>query len=104
VEDERLAVVDLDELGEVRHRLAHVDVWIARVVEHAKARVHPDVDARRLHEALVEGIDGDTAGVDLGPDRPVAEHHEARSLIAHFASPAISFQVPGAGADTASRG
>ena len=41
---------DLDQLGQVLHRLAHVDVRVARVVEDAEPVVDPHVDARRLDQ------------------------------------------------------
>ena len=78
VEDERLlAVLDLHQLGEVVHRLAHVDVGVAGVVEDAEAAVHAHVDAGRLDEPLVERVDDDPSGLDLRTDRAVAEHHGA---------------------------
>ena len=71
---------DLDQLGETVHRLPHVDVRIARVVEHAELAVHPHVDAGGLDEPLVVGVDHDPPGGDLGLDRAVAENHGAGSL------------------------
>ena len=59
--------VDLDQLGEVVHRLPHVDVRMAGVVEHAELAVDPHVDAGGLDERLVIGIDDDPAGGDLRP-------------------------------------
>ena len=59
VEDERLGALDLDELGQVLLRVAHVDEGGARVVEHAEEAVDAQVDARGLYERLVVRVDGD---------------------------------------------
>ena len=75
VEDEGLAAVHLHQLGEVLHRLAHVDVGVAGVVEDAEAAVHAHVHAGGLNEALVERLDHDALGLDLGQDGAVAEYH-----------------------------
>ena len=80
VEDERLVAVDLDQLGQLLHRLAHVDVRIAGVVKDAELAIGAHVDARRLDQRLVERIEDDPAGLDLGANRPVGEHHRAASL------------------------
>ena len=60
---------------------AHVDVGVARVVEHAELAVDADVDARGLDEARVVGIDDDPAGRDLGLDGAVAQDHGDGSLV-----------------------
>ena len=43
VEDERLVVADLDELGQLLHRLLHVDERVARVAKDAEEAVDPHV-------------------------------------------------------------
>ena len=82
MEDEGLVVRDLDRLGQLLHRLAHVDERVARVVEDPEAAVHPHVDARRLDHRLVERIEDDPPGLDLRLDRAVAEDHAGPSLFA----------------------
>ncbi len=51
VEDERLVIRHLDELGEVLHRLLDVDERVARVVKDPEEPVGPHVHARRLHSS-----------------------------------------------------
>ena len=80
MEDEGLLVGDGDELGQVLHPLADVDVGVAGVVEDAELPIDADVDARRLDQIRVVGVEGDPAGVDLLADRAVAEHHRGGSL------------------------
>ena len=75
VEDEGLVVVDLDELGQVLHRLLDVDVRVARVAEDAEVAVDANVDARRLDEALVERVDSDAPLGHEAADRAVGEDH-----------------------------
>ena len=109
VEDEGLvAVLDLDQLGEVVHRLAHVDVRVARVVEDAEAAVHAHVDAGRLDEPLVVGVYDDPSSLDLGTDRAVAQHHgrpslDRRGIDRPRAARYLAFKFPGARADTGIR-
>ena len=77
VEDERRVAVDLDQLGQVLLRLLDVDVRVTGVVEDAEVAVDADVDARRLEQRLVVGVDPDAPLVDQPPDRPVGENHGA---------------------------
>ena len=57
--------------------LAHrrVDVGVAGVVEDPEQIVEADVDARRLHQAVVERVDAQPAGGDFGPDIAIGEQH-----------------------------
>ena len=75
VEDEWLVPLDLDQLGQILHRLANVDERVARVVEDPEAAVDAHVHARRLHHRLVERVDDDPPGLDLRLDAAVAEDH-----------------------------
>ena len=75
VEDERLLVVDLDELGQLLLRLLDVDVRIAGVVEDPEEAVDAHVDARGLDQLLVERVDLDAALVEEAANRPVGEDH-----------------------------
>src|SRR5262249_35547570 len=73
VEDERPVVGDLDQLGQLLLRLLDVDERVARVVEDAEEAVDADVDARRLEERLVVGLDPDPVCLEKTPDRSVGE-------------------------------
>ena len=61
VDHERLVVADHDLLGEARGRLAQVDRRGAVVVEHAERVAEAQVDARRLDQARIPGLDPDPA-------------------------------------------
>ena len=50
---------------------------IAVIVEEAEESVEADVDARRLNETAVEGIELDPPGVEAGADIAVTEEHGA---------------------------
>ena len=56
-----MVAVDLDELGQLLLLDLDVDVRVAVVVEDPEEPVDPDVDARRLQERLVVGVDLDPA-------------------------------------------
>ena len=64
VEDEGVAVGNLDEGGEVLHALLRVDVGVLRVVEDAEEPVHAAVHAGGLDERRVIRIDAQVAIVD----------------------------------------
>src|SRR4051794_7404917 len=75
MQDERILARDLDQLGQLLHRLAHVDVGVARVVKHAELAVGAHVDARRLNQRLVVRVEDNAPGLNLGANGPVREHH-----------------------------
>ena len=75
MEDERVAVADLDDLGEVLLRFLRIDVRRRVVAEHAEVPVDPQVDRRRLHVALVERVDDDATGVERLTDGSVGQDH-----------------------------
>ena len=75
MQDERLVVADLDQLGQLRLLLAHVDVRVAAVAEDAEAVVQVQVHARRLDRLGHVRIDDDPAGLDLGADVAVGQDH-----------------------------
>ena len=71
VEDERLAVGDLDELGEVLEILPDVDHADGVIAEEPKVAVDVQVDGRRLDALGAERVDDNPFGIDLFTDRPV---------------------------------
>ena len=77
VEDERAAVVHLDDLGQVLLRELRVDVRRGVVAEDAEVAVDVQVDRRRLHVLLVDRLDDDALGRQGFFDRTVGEDHEA---------------------------
>ena len=77
VQDERLLVLDRDELGQVRLRRPDVDVRVAVVAEDPEAAVEVQVDRRRLQVRRVVRADDDPPGLELGPDVAVGEDAHA---------------------------
>jgi len=71
MEDERRSVLDLDELGQVFLLLANIDIGVAVVVENPELAVDANVDARRLEQRIVVGIDLDAAFLQATRDRPI---------------------------------
>ena len=84
VDDERLLVADLHELGEVLRRVGQVDRRDAVVVEDAERAAQAQVDAGRLDHGLVPRLDAHAALGHQAADRPVGEDrgrgHRGRSL------------------------
>jgi hypothetical protein len=68
VQDERLVPLRLHQAGQIRLLDGGVDVRVPVILEHPEVAVEAHVDTRRLHHGVVEGIDADPPGVDLGPD------------------------------------
>ena len=85
VEDERVYLVDLLEVGEMRHLLLDVDVGQAVVAEDAELAAQAQVDAGRLEVALLPGVDDEPARFDLGADVTVAE--DGRCLLSRTSLP-----------------
>src|SRR5262249_2476411 len=83
VEDERLAV-DLDELGQVLLGLLDVDERVEVVAKDPEIAVDAHVDARRLQERRVVGLDLDPAFLQQAGDRAVGENHGWR--VSHAAT------------------
>ena len=75
MQDERLALLGLDEGGQVVLTLGGVDVGVSGVVEDPEEVVESDIDAGRLDQAVVERIDTEPAGLDLGADVAIGEQH-----------------------------
>jgi hypothetical protein len=79
MENERLVAGHLDELRQLFLLRLDVDEGVARVAEDPEERVDANVEARRLHEARVVGIDPDPPGLDQPADGSVGEHHRRGS-------------------------
>ena len=75
MQHERLALGRLDEGGQLVLPQGRVDVGVAGVVEDPEQVVEADVDARRLDQAVVERVDPQPPGGDLGPDVAIGEQH-----------------------------
>jgi hypothetical protein len=75
VEQERLVVGHLDELGEVVLLLGRVDVGVAVVGEDPEEAVEPHVDAARLDHRLVVGRQRHPAGRQARLEVTVREQH-----------------------------
>jgi hypothetical protein len=73
VQDERLVVVDLQELGQVRLRRADVDVRVAVVAEDPERPVEMEVDGARLEIRGVVRPDADLARFERRPDVAVGQ-------------------------------
>ena len=71
VEDERLPLGDLDQLGEVLEVLSDVDYAHGVVTEQPKVAVHVEVHRGRLDAVGAERVDDDPLGVELFADRPI---------------------------------
>ena len=80
MEDERFVIQDLDQLGQILHALLDVDIGVPRVPEDPEEPVDPDVDARRLDQLLVEGVDSDPPLGEQSADRTVGENHRGQSI------------------------
>ena len=68
VEDQGLALGDLDQLGQVLEVLLDVDHAHGVVAEQPEVAVHVEVDRRRLDAVLAEGVDDDPARLELLAD------------------------------------
>ena len=75
VQDERGAVGDLHELGEILLRELGVDVGRRVVAEHAEVAVAVQVDGGRLDRRVAERLDHDAARRELLADRDVGQDH-----------------------------
>ena len=75
MKDERLVGFDLDELGQARHLLLHVDERVTRVGEDTELAVDVQVHRRRLDARRVEGVDDDASSIDLLADGAIGQDH-----------------------------
>ena len=75
MQDEGLALLRLDQRGEVVLAYRGVDVGVPRVVEDPEQVVQPDVDAGGLDQAVVEGVDAQPPRGDFGADVAIGEQH-----------------------------
>src|SRR5690606_12459046 len=97
VEDERVALGDLDLLGEVGEVALDVDDRHRVVEEAAEQLVEPQVDRRGLHARLVQRFDGDAAGGELLADGAVRQDHRPTTLVVVLVT-GRGVPCPGAGA------
>ncbi|GMU78917.1 MAG: hypothetical protein AMXMBFR46_17100 [Acidimicrobiia bacterium] len=77
VEDERVGVAHLHELGEVLLGLLRVDEGRGVVAEHPEVAVDAQVDRRRLDRPVHHRLDDDAPRGDGLADRDVGQDHEA---------------------------
>jgi hypothetical protein len=75
MEDERMGRTRFNLACEVGLHGLRIDQWIPVVLEDAEPVITTNVDARRLNEGAVEGIDGDATGIDGFDDRSIGEDH-----------------------------
>ena len=80
MEDERLVVVDPEQLGQVRLGGPDVDVGVAVVAEDPEAAVEVEVHRRRLEVVRVVRVDAHVPRLDGGPD--VAVREDAHQVLA----------------------
>ena len=73
VEDEGLGRIDLDEAGELGLFERGIDDRVLVVVEEPEVAVEADVDARRLDEREVTGVQRDATGFEFGADVAVGK-------------------------------
>jgi hypothetical protein len=75
VEDQRILVAHVHQLGQVLLVLADVDDPAGVVAEDPEVAVHMEIHRRRLDAALPQGVDDDAAGVERLTDGYVGENH-----------------------------
>src|SRR6516164_3975156 len=75
MQDEWVLALGLDQPGQVRLLHGGVDVRVAVVLEHPEVPVQPDVDAGRLDQFGIVGVELDPPGLDLGLDVTIGEEH-----------------------------
>jgi hypothetical protein len=66
VQDEGLPLDRLNHRGQFVLLLGRVNVGVAGVVENPEKVVQPDIHTRRLNQGVVEGLDTQPSGSDLG--------------------------------------
>jgi hypothetical protein len=79
VKDERLVVLDREELGQVWLGRPDVDVGVAVVAKDPKAAIEVEVDRRGLEILRVIRPDDDPTALDLAPD--VAVRQDGHSVL-----------------------
>jgi hypothetical protein len=78
MQHERFILLGLDECRQVVLAQCGVYMGVARVVEDAEQVVQPNVHAGGLDHAVVEGIETQPAGGDLGADVAIGEQHATK--------------------------
>jgi hypothetical protein len=75
VQHKRFALSRLHQAGQLILLLRGIDVGVARVIENPKQSVESDIDARRLHQRIVEGINSQPPSGDFGSEVAIGEQH-----------------------------
>jgi hypothetical protein len=75
MQHKRFALSRFHQAGQLILLLRGVDVGVPRVVENPKQRVESDVDARRLHQGVVEGVNSQPPSGDFGSEVAIGEQH-----------------------------
>src|ERR1700679_534385 len=86
MQHKRFALSRFHQAGQLVLLLRWVDVGVARVVENPKQSVEANVDAGRLHQGVVEGIDSQPPSGDFGSEVAIGEQH-AKSVAAPMPRP-----------------
>src|SRR3984957_11159833 len=75
MQHKRLALSRFHQAGQLILLPRGVDVGVPRVVENPKQSVESYVDARRLHQGVVEGINSQPPSGDFGSEVAIGEQH-----------------------------
>src|SRR3984885_10826387 len=75
MQHERLALSRFHQAGQLILLPRGIDVGVPRVVENPKQSVEPNVDAGRLHQGVVEGINSQPPSGDFGSEVAIGEQH-----------------------------
>src|ERR1700730_4355440 len=75
MQHKRLALTRFQQAGPPILVPRGVDVGVPRVVENPKQSVESNVDARRLHQSVVEGINSQPPSGDFGSEVAIGEQH-----------------------------
>src|SRR5271154_4074707 len=96
MQHKRLALSRFHQAGQLILLLRGIDVGVPRVVENPKQSVESNVDAGRLHQCVVEGINSQPPSGDFGSEVAIGEQHA--TSVAAPPPPAMSMNdaMPGA--------
>ena len=80
MQHEGLPVDGLHQAGQLVLLLGGVDMGVSGVVEDPEEVVQPDVHTRGLNQGVVERIDAETPGGDLGANVTIREQHACERI------------------------